>query len=156
MEKITFFCLLLLGMACQSAPPDKAQVVQEVAQMLADYHTDIREGGLTMEFKYLDDSPDFFWVPPGYTSALNYDSVKTILEGNALAYQAIDFRWDTLDIIPLSNEIATYAGIVSGTMLDTAGVVAKVRMIESGTLIRRPEGWKLLSGQSAALPAEND
>jgi len=146
---------LLFTLSCTQPIPlsesEKGQVTSEVIDMFDNYHADIKAGGLTAEFAYLDSSADFFWVPPGYKAALSYDSVKTILEGNALLFQEVDFRWDTLQVFPLSNEIATYTGIVKGEMTDTTGVVAKMRLIESGTLIKREGDWKLLSGQSAVL-----
>ncbi|MEO9849501.1 MAG: hypothetical protein ABJE80_13940 [Reichenbachiella sp.] len=158
MKQIIYLSLILVWASCEkkAMPLDKEKVTQEVEQMLADYHDDIAESGLTAEFKYLDQSDDFFWVPPGYNSALNYDSVKTILEKNALAFQSISFQWDTLRIFPLSYEIANYTGIVVGQMVDTSGVASKVSIIESGTLIRRKSGWKLLSGQSAVLDTDSE
>lgn len=145
--------LLTLSIACKKkdAPLNIDQVTTEVEQMLSDYHADIALEGLTAEFKYLDQSDDFFWVPPGYRTALSYDSVKSILEKNALAMASIAFEWDTLTIYPLSNEIASYTGIVAGQMTDTAGVASRVSIIESGTLIKRQGVWKLLNGQSAVL-----
>lgn len=158
MKQIIYLSLILVWASCEkkTMPLDKEKVTQEVEQMLADYHDDIAESGLTAEFKYLDQSDDFFWVPPGYNSALNYDSVKTILEKNALAFQSISFQWDTLRIFPLSYEIANYTGIVVGQMVDTSGVASKVSIIESGTLIKRKSGWKLLSGQSAVLDTDSE
>ncbi|MEO9805214.1 MAG: hypothetical protein ABJF04_18295 [Reichenbachiella sp.] len=158
MKQIIYLSLILVWASCEkkAMPLDKEKVTQEVEQMLADYHDDIAESGLTAEFKYLDQSDDFFWVPPGYNSALNYDSVKTILEKNALAFQSISFQWDTLRIFPLSYEIVNYTGIVVGQMVDTSGVASKVSIIESGTLIRRKSGWKLLSGQSAVLDTDSE
>ena len=119
--------------------------------MFENYHAEIKVGGLTTEFAYLDSSADFFWVPPGYNAALSYDSVRTILESNAKLFEAVEFSWDTLQVFPLSNDIATYAGIVNGVMTDTSGTIQRMRLIESGTLIKRKNRWKLLSGQSAVL-----
>lgn len=155
MKKIIMLCLPFFWTSCEQKekPLEKERVTEEAVQMLSEYHQDIAKSGLTAEFKYLDNTSDFFWVPPGYTSALSYDSVKTILEKNALAMQSISFEWDTLRIFPLANEIANYTGIVVGQMTDTAGVASEVSIIESGTLIKRESGWKLLSGQSALLNA---
>jgi len=107
------------------------------------------------EFKYLDNSKDFFWVPPGFNSPLSYDSVRIIIEANAKAIQSVNYKYDTLFINPLSFTIANYSAIVSGNLIDTAGIISPVRLIESGVLIKREDGWKLLSGQSAMLPLEN-
>lgn len=155
-RQIVFICLIeaLFLIACNPEPSiriNKETVTKEVQLMLDNYHNDIKTGGLTAEFRYLDQSEDFFWVPPGYKSALTYDSVKTILENNAPSFAHIEFHWDTLQIFPLSNELANYTGIVGGFMINTSGDSMTVSIIESGTIIKRQDGWKLLSGQSANL-----
>ena len=146
---------LLTLLACSPAERvnkfDKEAITESVKQMFENYHNDIKENGLTAEFHYLDHSSDFFWVPPGYQSALNYDSVKAILEKNAKKFSNVQFHWDTLQIFPLSNEIANYSGIVGGFLKDTSGVASTISIIESGTVIKRKDGWKLLSGQSANI-----
>ena len=135
---------------------EKELIINAVIEMFGNYHNDIRKDGLTAEFKYLDQSSDFFWVPPGYKSALSYDSVRQILEINAKSFQAIEFNWDTLQVFPLSDKIANYSGIVKGSMIDTSGIKSSVIIIESGTVIKRSDGWKLLSGQSAILNPESE
>ena len=130
---------------------EKEIVIGEITEMFNNYHSDIKADGLKAEFKYLDESSDFFWVPPGYESTLTYDSVKSILEITHQSFKSVQFRWETLQIFPLSDEIANYSGIVRGIMTDTSGVINTMRIIESGTVIKRPEGWKILSGQSAIL-----
>jgi len=153
--KILTSLILLLTLSCVEANKsyhfNKVAVIAEVEQILDEYHRDIRTSGLTAEFIYLDQSADFFWVPPGYNSPLSYDSVETILRMNAKAFNSVNLTWDSLNIFPLSGEIATYAGIVSGVMIDTAGIESRISIIESGTIIKRETGWKLLSGQSTIL-----
>ena len=135
---------------------EKEQIIADVNEMFNNYHSDIKEEGLTAEFKYLDQSSDFFWVPPGYKSALDYDSVYSILVNNAKLFSEVIFEWDTLQIFPLTEEIANYSGIVKGSMTDTSGIVNAVIIIESGTVVKRSDGWKLLSGQSAVLEPDTD
>jgi len=130
---------------------DKEKVISDVQNMLSAYHMAIAQEGLTGEFKYLDESDDFYWVPPGYASPLSYDSVRIILTQNAGKFTSIINHWDTLIIIPLTNEIANYSGVLQSSMTDTSQAVIKVKLIESGTLIKRNDQWKLLSGQSANL-----
>ena len=48
---------------------EKALVANTIRQTLYDYVGAIKQKGLTAEFKFLDSSADFFWVPPGYSSA---------------------------------------------------------------------------------------
>ena len=119
--------------------------------MLHNYFQDIAEEGLLAEFKFLDDSDEFFWVPPGYTSAISYDSVRIILESRAAGYEYIKFDWESLKINPLNTSYAAYTGVVRGMMKDTAGVEADVALIETGVVVKRDAGWKLLCGQSRAL-----
>lgn len=145
--------------SCGSPPPkenlSKDKVRLEATNMLYEYHNAIENGGLTAEFQFLDHSADFFWVPPGYTSKLSYDSVYNILTANDKALSSIVLQWDTLEVFPLSNEIATFTGRVTGRMKDTAGQISRTAIIESGTLIKRTDGWKLLSGQSALLNTDD-
>lgn len=155
MRYLPFFLLLL---ACQTPNTStqfdaqaQQKVVHEVEDMLHAYHAAIEQDGLEAEFAFLDTSEQFFWVPPGYESALDFDSVQTILLHNAKNMQQIHFEWESLTINALSLEFATYHGIVAGNMQDTSGTEFPVKILESGALIKRPSGWKLLSGQSVNL-----
>jgi len=132
---------------------EKDDITLEVKEMLFDYHEAISLGGLKAEFAYLDSSDQFFWVPPGYHSALNFDSVRNILLYNDRSMKQVDFHWDELELFVLSPKIVNFTGIVRGQMIDTANVTSPVHIIESGTCIKREDGWKLLSGQSALLPS---
>ncbi len=152
---IPLFLGMILVSSCESGSTanwDKPQVKSAVESMLQGYFDDIRQSGLTAEFAYLDSTEDFFWVPPGYGSSLDYDSVRTILEYNAAAFTSVSFNWEKLDIYPLSGEIATYTGVVRGKIVDTSGMQSNVHMIETGTAIKRKGGWKILSGQSRDFP----
>lgn len=130
---------------------EKKIVIQDVTQTLNNYYNNIRKSGLMAEFKYLDNSPDFYWVPPGYSSSISYDSVAVILKQTAPKYKYIDNSFDKLQIIALDNEIATYTGQLKSIMTDTAGKEMTFSMVETGVLIKRQDGWKLLSGQTTVL-----
>jgi hypothetical protein len=130
---------------------EKGGIVKDIRQALDNYHNDVKESGLTAEFKYLDNSPEFFWVPPGYTSAISYDSVVTILKQNAPRYRSIINSFDKLRIIPLSNELASYTAQLTSTMTDTSGKATTFSLVETGVLIKRQDGWKLLNGQTSML-----
>ncbi|PHQ62415.1 MAG: hypothetical protein COC08_00580 [Maribacter sp.] len=158
MKHFVCLCTLFLFISCdgiqESKKIDKDRITEEVKDMLFDYHKAIAKDGLTAEFDYLDQSSDFFWVPPGYRTTLNYDSVQNILQQNAKIFRSIEFQWNVPQVYPLSNEIASYSGLVVGHMIDTLGIETKVSLIESGTLIKRQSGWKLLNDQSAILDVE--
>ncbi|MEZ4809256.1 MAG: nuclear transport factor 2 family protein [Allomuricauda sp.] len=151
---LILFCLLA-ALSCERpktiTTDENIEVIQNVRQTLNDYYDDIRESGLTAEFKYLDDSKEFFWTPPGYSSAISYDSVVTILKQNAPLYQSIDNQWDTLRVTPLTKSLAAYTGRLRSTMTDTSGHVFSVKLVETGLLIKRHDGWKLLCGQTATI-----
>ena len=115
------------------------------------YHKAIDDEGLLGEFPFLDTSANFFWVIPGSKTAIGIDSVKAILTATAPQFSEVHFHWQSLDIFPLSNTLANFTGITKGSMKDTSGVDSQVSIVESGTVIKRSDGWKLLSGQSANL-----
>ncbi len=147
---------LLTNCSGQKETYDPDTVENEVSQMLHDYHSAMGDGGLMAEFDYLDSSENFFWVPPSYYSALDFDSVKAILVMNAPTLESMTLEWEDLTVIALSEVSANFHGIVHSVSRDTAGTVYDVRMIESGTVIRRPSGWRLLNGQTSMLPLENN
>jgi hypothetical protein len=130
---------------------DKNRLTQEIRQTLFNYYADIKKDGLLAEFRYLDSSADFFWVPPGFTGSVSFDSVAAILKKNASLYRSINNAWDTLRVVVVSNEIATYTGKVHSKLTDTSGKVYEAGLIESGTVIKRGDKWKLLCGQTALI-----
>ena len=148
---ILFF--LLLAVACQESSQlseiEREQVKQEVKLTLENYYRDIRESGLNAEFKYLDSSSDFFWVPPGYEGPVAYDGIAKAIRQNALLFKSLDNSFDTLLIVPMGKEMAAYTGRISSAMTDTSGKVSTVKLLETGVMIKRKDGWKLLSGQTS-------
>ncbi len=153
-------CLFLIALlavgACQKTEAltesEKEVIRNEVQQTLNDYYAAIRTGGMMAEFGYLDNSSEFFWVPPGYSSWISYDSVAAVLKMNAPAFRLVDNVWDTLRIDPLTREYATYSGTLHATMIDTAGTFTKATAVETGVVVKRKDGWKLLRGQTSLLP----
>ena len=127
---------------------EKNKIVQEAKETLDNYYKDIRKEGLMAEFKYLDNSADFFWIPPGYDSPLSYDSIASILNSNAALLKSVENAFDTLRIIPLTNQLVTYTGRLHSVVTDTSGKTSHHVLVETGTLIKRKGGWKLLNGQT--------
>lgn len=150
------FLLLLPVLSCDQRTTElttveEQEIIHSIKETLNNYFTDIRNHGLTAEFKYLDNSPEFFWVPPGYSSAISYDSVVKILKQNAPQFRLVDNSFDTLRITPLNRELAIYTARLSSTMTDTNRIVSKLSLMETGVLIKRNDGWKLLSGQTTVI-----
>jgi hypothetical protein len=149
------FILLIALFSCQPSSFSKAdkQVVEdEVKQTLHQYYEDIKKSGLTAEFRYLDSSDIFFWVPPGYDAPISYDSVVSYIQQSAPLFRSVVNEWDSLRVVPLTKELASYTGKLHSTITDTTGVTESYSLIETGVLIKRNDGWKLLHGQTAALP----
>ena len=154
-QYILFFAVFIFSCSQPSTEmtdSGKITVINEVKQMLSSYNADIRKGGLTAEFIYLDNSPGFFWVPPGYQQALSYDSVVSVIKRSAQSFKSIINSWDTLRIFPLTKELATYTGRLRSEIVDTSDNVSSYILIETGVTIKRRSGWKLLCGQTAFLP----
>ena len=145
-------CVLLpcLGFGCQSAVMefDEAEVHAEVLQTLQDYATAVSEKGLLGEFPYLDNSDEFFWVPPGYLSRIDYDSVESHLNRSAGQFSSVLFEWNDLKIYPLAQNLASYTGQVTSRMTDLDGSESSFPMLETGIMRKRADGWKIMQGQS--------
>ena len=127
------------------------KVELEVRQLFDHYFEAIHTRGLTAEFQYLDRSSDFFWVPPGYHNPISYDSVAAVLTLNAPRFVSVENTFDTLRIIPLTTVLATYTAKLRSVMKDTSGNVSELYLIETGVVIKRSDGWKLLNGQTSLL-----
>lgn len=130
---------------------DRMTIVSDAKQMLDRYFADIKKDGLKAELKYLDDSQEFYWVPPDYGTAIPYDSVASILVHSAPQYNSIDNNWVELTVVPLTPELASYTGKIHSRMAFRSGEEMNVDLMETGVLIKRKEGWKLLSGQTSVL-----
>jgi hypothetical protein len=151
-----FVIVLLLVLSCKQPDTspiqaDKKIIADTIRQTLNNYYADIKKEGLAAEFRYLDSSSDFFWVPPGYTSSISYDSVASVLKQNMFLYKTIENSWDTLSIKALTDELASYTGRLHSIMTDTSGKTMKFTLVETGLLVKRQNGWKLLSGQTSIV-----
>lgn len=146
-------CLLY---SCRQKPEpfnaeQKQNIVNDVKAMLTAYGDDVRKNGLAAEINYFDTSADFFWMPAGFSSAMPYDSVCAILRGSSGMFAKVDNRWDNLKVVPLATHWAVYTGKLTSSVADTFGNTATLQMWETGTVIKRADGWKLLCGQTTAL-----
>lgn len=151
---LTLFVILTIVSCKQPSTlkeDEKARISEEVRETLDNYCNAIKKSGLTAEFQYLDNSAEFYWTPPGYTMAISYDSVAVILNRNARNFKSVDNSFDTLRVTPLNKECATYTGRLTSRMTDTLGQTTTFSLVETGVLIKREDGWKLLGGQTSIL-----
>ncbi|MEL6256301.1 MAG: hypothetical protein AAFR87_30130 [Bacteroidota bacterium] len=63
----------------------------------------------------------------------------------------VDFHGKELKLFVLSPKIVNFTRKVGSQMIDTGNVNSPVQLIESGSCIKREDGWKLHSEQSAML-----
>ena len=146
-----FIAIVLLASCGNRTPLTKAeqrQVAAEVEQMLKNYSEDIKKEGFLAEFKYLDSSADFYWIPPGYSDSIAYDSVAALLKRSAPGFQSINNVYDSLEILPISNTSAMYTATVHSTKTDTSGKTTSHKLFENAMVIKRNDGWKLLCGKT--------
>ena len=130
---------------------DSKRVKMEVRNTLNKYYEEINREGFLAEFKYLDSSSMFSWHPPGYQSAISFDSVKTILLQNVKRYTNVQLTWVTLAIFPESKMKANYMGKIKSILTDTTGKSTTYYLTEEGQMTKKEDGWKLVSGRTVML-----
>ncbi|MEJ2004719.1 MAG: hypothetical protein P8X57_07100, partial [Cyclobacteriaceae bacterium] len=91
MIRMLLILSVCLVIAC-SRPSEPATPGEDAMAMLKAYHQAMESDGLMAEFDFLDDSEAFFWIPPGYDSPLDYDSVRAVIEMNAEGIDAIQIE----------------------------------------------------------------
>lgn len=150
-----YFIALNFFMLFSCAQNDKKvvndDVQKEVKSTIDNYYKELRKDGLVSELKYLDSSSQFFWVPPGYMNYANYSVIAAAIKRNAALLKSIDNRYDSLLIIPLTNDYAQFVMRTVSTTIRADGDSIKSAFIESGVMVRRKDGWKFLSGQTSVL-----
>src|SRR5688572_9650058 len=124
---------------------------EEIMNTLQQYHRDIEKEGVLAELKYLDSTKQFSWMAPGFNSALNYDSVVSILKIMQPLYSKIQHSWDSLTVTPQSESEAIYAGTIHSILTNQQGQSDTMKLKEEGVLVRRNDGWKLLTGKTRLI-----
>jgi hypothetical protein len=147
-DRISIVIVLLSLLSCQQHV-DKEAVKEEVLLMFQDYYQKMSENGAKSGIEFLDNSPDFFWAPPGFNIALSYDSTFSLIWNNPeIRYE---YQWDTVQVFPISQNLASFTGILRQTGSDSTGNETVFLILESGSVIKRSDGWKLLNGQSRII-----
>jgi hypothetical protein len=151
------FCTLLICffiLSCNQSNHSSGKnddVRNEIKTTFDNYYNDIRKQGLLAELKYLDSSAQFFWVPPGYLNYAGYNSIAATIKENAATLKSIDNRYDSLLIVPLTDNYAQFAVRTISTAVTATGDSSRTAFIESGVMVKRKGGWKFLSGQTSIL-----
>jgi hypothetical protein len=152
MKNLFFLPAIFLFFSCgQSDKRGSNDVQSEIRSTIDNYYNDIRKQGLLAELKYLDSSKQFFWAPPGYLNYAGYDSIAAAIRRNAASYKSVDNHYDSLLIIPLTNEYAQFAMRTVSTTVDDTGDTTRAAFIETGVMVKRKDSWKFLSGHTTAL-----
>ena len=151
------FCTLLICffiLSCNQSNHSSGKnddVRNEIKTTFDNYYNDIRKQGLLAELKYLDSSAQFFWVPPGYLNYAGYNSIAAAIKENAATLKSIDNRYDSLLIVPLTDNYAQFAVRTISTAVTATGDSSRTAFIESGVMVKRKGGWKFLSGKTSIL-----
>ena len=153
MKHLPVVLIFAIGVGCQPAEQqvqrlDPVQVEEAVRTTLEAYFAATRENGPLAGLTFLDTSEQFFWVPPGYNSAIKRDSVVTVITSFAPAIQSIDNRWVNLEVHALDQHSAVFTGEVQSRSTDTAGSSTETLLLETGVMVLREDGWKMLCGQT--------
>ncbi len=148
-------CFILLITGCsnhdQLTEKNRNRIIKECNSAIEEYYKSVDRHGLTAELDYLDNSEDFFWIPPGYKTEIDYDSVASYLKLNAPRFRSVSNKPEKIRILPLTGYISNYSCTLSSRMVDTSGKESYFRLREFGTLINRNGSWKLLCGQTVLL-----
>lgn len=120
--------------------------------MFRDYADACERDGLLGEFAFLDSSAAFFWVPPGFGGPIGLDSVHAVLRKNAPSIRAMDTQWKQLRVDVLGDSLASYTGLMHATTVTVQNDTQHVDLLETGLVVKRGTGWKLLSGQTSVAP----
>lgn len=145
------FIVLLLLLSCNRGDhvwnEESNRVAMEVRKTLLESFEEVNAVAPIAELKYIDTSSLFSWQPPGYDAPIDFDSVKSILIQNTSACSKSFVSWDSLQIFPQSKNKAKYIGKITMVRnMDT------IRLLEEGHLIKREDGWKLVSGKTVISP----
>lgn len=148
-----FLLSAIVATGCKDATdlsePERKHVISDVKEMLYQCNADVKAKGLHSEFDYIDNSPGFFWVPPGAAGPQPFDTIISMVGRNAARLKQVNNTFDTLIVIPITMRLAQYSARIHSIATDTAGAQTTTSLVETGLVVKRKNGWKLLSGQTS-------
>ena len=163
MRRLFFICSLAVAIQsgfCQQkiefTDAQRVVIRDSVTQLKYRVWDEIRAKHLEAALNLFDDSPDFFWVFAPDTTMVSYDVFVARLKGAFRDYRSIDVVWDRMHVEPLTNEYAEYTGKYHATYTDASGKIFKATGLETGIVVHRSSGWKILNGQTYELPLKDN
>lgn len=154
---LVLILIIFLFLSCNTQPEkefDTVAVEKEVKKMFLAYDDSVRKNGIDGEFFFLDNSEQFYWVPPEYKYALHYDSIAKILHEYAPNFKYINNTWDTLHIMALSDTYASFNGVINSYTITIDNDTIESKLSETGLVIKKGNHWKFLSGQTIVINNE--
>ena len=163
MKHLFFICFLAVAVQsvyCQQqatlTQSQRAAIRDSVTQLKYRVWDEVRAKHFEGTLNCFDDSPEFFWVFTPDTTIILHDVFVAMLKGAFQDYRSIDVVWDRIHVEPLTNQYAVYTGKYHVTYIDTSGKVFKAIGVETGIVVHRPTGWKILNGQTFEARLKNE
>jgi hypothetical protein len=154
MKNLVFLLIVMSLFGCgqsDNSTSNNDTIRNEIKSTIDNYYNDIRKGGLLAELKYFDSSKQFFWAPPGYLNYIGYDAVVAAIRKSADSLKSVNNHYDSLLVVPLTNEYAQFAMRTISTSVGSEGDTVRTAFIETGVMVKRKDGWKFLSGHTTVL-----
>jgi hypothetical protein len=108
------------------------------------------ERWINAEFEYLT-IYQIFLRSSRLSTGISFDSIAVRLNANAPFFQPVENSFDSLKIISLTKTLAIYTAQLRPVPADTSENTSSLRLVETGIVFKRKDGWKLLSGQTSLL-----
>ena len=125
---------------------ERAQMLNQIQQMLDAHAKSVESEGLQGSVKYLHNSPDFRWAYKG--SSVSYDTLVSRINSDQAKYRSIRLQWDSLAIEPLTPELASFVARYREFVRDTTGRESQLSGLVKGEVIHLSDGWKFQGGRA--------
>ena len=126
----------------------KYEIINSVKKSQEQFCLDYEAEDFDAVMSHLDTSRNFFWIYPPETVPVTREIFAEVLKREFEMNNPIKFIWDTIQVVPLSSDLAYYQGRFHRVETDTSEIEQVGITFVSAIVIRREEGWKLLSGQN--------
>lgn len=157
MGRIAYLTSLALVTACQESAPrplsatDRQLVVDSVAAAMEAYAAAFATLDAEKIVRFYKADPDFRMYADG--APVTGEALATQVRGMMAGLRAIDGKFTAIQVTVLSRDAAVATSPFEEVLTDTAGVATEMRGTVSWTWVREPEGWRIMHGNAAYLPA---